>query len=112
LSDADKAEVQKVAYATVAFNDPDNKDFMDYVGRVEKLPLTFGDRGVFDELKAAFADMRIANQTTPRYNGAQGMAIWLPEVATYYEPYADRYRALRLNRHTGWADAIESLLMK
>lgn len=95
---------------TQYFTDSDYGDLGDFLTLVERNRTI--DADVIGQVRNNIDEFVIANQTSPRYSKAKGVAIWLPGSKDLYQSYSNRYQKMHFNLKTNWGQALQSILQE
>jgi len=106
-----RKKVTQAISQSLNFTNWDYVDLLDWVNRIEGIdrrPIL--QKKITDGVKKTTQDLVIAGSGTGPYSKATGLAIWLPSDGYTLKRYIDRYNGLKFNQHTGWGEALKSVL--
>ena len=112
LDTAGRAKFVTAAWETIDFTYSDYGDLLDFVNLLEKAEISGFDHATLSQVKNAVSQFVISNQVTEKYERASGVAFWLPYSLTDFKKQATKYRELKFDAQTQWADALEFALQE
>jgi hypothetical protein len=108
LSPTDFSAAKTAANGTMSFALDDYKDLENFTSKLSSSKVSVNST-VLNSVKDSIADFVIAHGATGVYEGATGVAIWLPTSSYELSPYADRYSKLEFNKATGWLSFLQKV---
>ena len=106
LEKKQKQDLIGVARNSQSFGYSDYVDFTDFLNKVT----TPFKSETMQNLKNSLQKLIIANDVSPAYADAHGVAIWLPTTKYEFEEYQEKYYNLSFQSETLWGDALKELI--
>lgn len=105
LTVQERSNFLQAAQASVSFTDSDYVDAGSLLDNVNAFVPSLKLDAVRDSMSALIQESKV----TQKFQGASGIAIWVPKDQDTYLSYKDAYETLRFERETHWGDALKTL---
>ncbi len=106
---AGKTRFLNAVKASQRFYYEDYVDLIDMMGMTKKAPVPLLPIKITNRIEAAAKAMVSSNGTTPNFQKATGLSVWVPDSASVFDDYSKGYANLKFSQNTGWGDALNKL---